>query len=192
MSTRAAKYNHAEIDNSCLRICNIGSETFKMAGPGDERRITEFQYSETSVMNNVDEDKEAISECEMSIDKSDCVPFVPAVQNCDQDKVAGNVDMMDDNALKFETCLNLTKVPEGRLDKTNSSPGCKQFTTEGNQDQLIRANACTTSPNDMKLNGYDMSANSKVQQSGNQLQYQQFLNASPMPMDSSRAGINNM
>lgn len=168
-STRAAKYSHIEIDNSCLRMGQIASESIKKAGHGDERRITEFQYSETSVMNNVDEDKEAISECEMSMvdeDKSACVPFVPAAaQKCD-------VDMTDDNAIKFEACLNQTKVPESCLNKSKCSPpDFKQFSVDGKQKQIIIGNATTVSPKDMRVNEYDMSANSKVQQSGNQLQY---------------------
>ena len=68
------------MDNSCLRLDKVASETQQMGGPHNDHRITEFQYSETSVMNNVDEDKEAISECEMSmaIHKSGCIPFVPS------------------------------------------------------------------------------------------------------------------
>jgi len=128
------------IYNSCLRIGQIDTEdkkNLKLDDEGrDERRITEFQYSETSVMNNVDEEKENISESEMIMaeeaeDKGACLPFQVAAHQVDN-KQHPAVEIEDlDQSMKFETRLSQAKLAiplnqgkENHLDK-NKNQGRK-------------------------------------------------------------------
>ena len=101
-----------------------------------ERRVTEFNYSETSVMNNVDEDKENISECDMLMDdeaedKGSCLPFQAVAHPTSNEQQPAN-------EIGNETRLSQDK--DDHLDQTKS-PGCKQFNIEGReceqQDNLI-------------------------------------------------------
>ena len=98
-SQKVTKYDDRqedlEIGNSCLGIGQINFEdkkNLKESGQSSgERRITEFQYSEESVMNNVDEEKENMSECDIVLaeeaeDKGAGLPFQDVVHQTENEQ----------------------------------------------------------------------------------------------------------
>jgi len=107
------------IYNSCLRIGQSDckdKKNLKLDGEGrGERRITEFQYSETSVMNNVDEEKENISESEMIMaeeaeGRGACLPFQVALYRVHNEQhPAVEIEDLDESA-KFEARLSKAKL----------------------------------------------------------------------------------
>jgi len=144
-SQKVTKYDDRqedlEIGNSCLRSGQINFEDKKnlkeRGRSSGEHRVTEFQYSEESVVNNVDDEKENISECEMVMaeeaeDKGASLPSQDVAHQVENEQQPA-VEIEDlDKSEEFETCPNQTKSAaplnqgkEDNLDKTKSQD-CKQ------------------------------------------------------------------
>jgi len=129
-------------------------------------------------MNNVDEDKENISECEMEMaeedyDKRVSLPFQDVVHQTENEQQP-TVEIQDlDKSEESETCLNQTKLAapqyqdnENHLDKAKS-PDCEEVAVDNReceeQDQRIGngQDICVKSPKGSKQDAFDLSANPK-------------------------------
>ena len=184
-SQKVTKYDDRqedlEIGNSCLRIGQINFEdkkNLKQRGHSSgERRVTEFQYSEESAMNDLDEEKENISECEIVMaeeaeDQGASLLFQDVAHQTENEQPAVEIEDLDKSE-EFETCpkqaksaIQLNQGKKNHLDETNS-PDCKQFAVDDGeceeQDQRIGngQDICGVSLKGPKQNALDLSAHSK-------------------------------